>query len=961
MVLQLLFGFIGLIIGALILDEGGWLFGALLGFLITKVLQMGQQVKDQAKEISLLKSMQEYLHLTIRSLQSSANDQTDKMKSDQQEASEKETLEKEIVQQEMPRSKTQAGYPQAEEEPIAAREITSEPFQVSKDTPSYLASNVSSGSAHSSPIVTTKSTATPRATIPKQPATPGLGDKIGDAIRNFFIGGNPVVRVGMLVLFFGLSFLAKYAAGQGYFPIELRLSCIALIAIALIFFGWKTRNREGGYGLVLQGGGLAALYLTSFAAAKMYGVIPSSAALVLLFVFVIFGAILALLQNAQVLAIISIAGGFLAPILTSDGSGNHVGLFSVYLILNVGIFAISWFKTWRLLNWIGFLFTFSISVFWGVSRYEPQFYASSQPFLIAFFFLYLIISILFSLKQPPNLKGLVDGSLVFGLPVAAFSLQVALLKHTEYGLAISALVLAFIYVLLARWLWTRYLQTHKLLAESFLALGVGFATLAIPLGLNADWTSATWAFEAAGLLWIGLRQQRILPRFAGVGLYYAACIATLADNGFSAGATPIITGDFISGFILSLSGFLMAYCFFRFSEFAFKIELWVGKFILILAIIWWMAVIILELDGHLSRVQKFAIFYILAALSLYVQLTIAHKLNWSSLGKAGHIYFIFVGIWTLVGFIAHTLYFPSDWMLGLPFVVFLSSQYYFLWRLEKGQWTFGLQFAHLASSLLVLLLLLWQANGVADYTPFLQSVMPADTARLLIWFLVFVPSVLLLIGLNTKDYWPVTQWKTLYQDIIPVPFVLILIGWFFVASRESGNIMEFYLPVLNPIDLAQFAVILVVAFAMKAGLSFSHSWSATVKAGWIGTLVFVWINVVLLRAIHHYTLIAYDSEILWQSPTVQMALSILWTICALLLMNVSRRLQQRKLWITGACLLGVVVLKLAFKDLSGSSTIAGIISFMAVGVLMLLIGYLSPIPPAHKSVDADKKSGESSQ
>ncbi len=945
MVLQLVFGFVGLIIGALILSDGGWLFGALLGFLITKVVQMGQQVQDQAKEISLLNSMQEYLQLTIRNLQTNAED----------------PKQSEIQSTEIKSAEIHTTTVQPELQPLmVAKQVPESAIAQVPALDPLPASPFPGGGTKAEPTSNITTTPKPRV-IPKQPATPGLGEKIGDAIRNFFIGGNPVVRVGMLVLFFGLSFLVKYAAGQGYFPIELRLSGVALIATTLIFLGWKTRAKEGGYGLVLQGGGLAALYLTSFAAAKMYDVIPSSAALILLFIFVIFGVILALLQNAQVLAVMAIAGGFLAPILTSDGSGNHIGLFSVYLILNLGVFAISWFKTWRLLNWIGFVFTFVISVFWGVSRYEPQFYASTQPFLIAFFFLYLIISVLFSLKQPPNLKGLVDGSLVFGLPVAAFSLQVALLKHTEYGLAISALILAFIYIGLARWLWIRFLQTHKLLAESFLALGVGFATLAIPLGLNADWTSATWAFEAAGLLWIGLRQQRLLPRVAGVGLYFAACIATLADNGLTVGVTPIISGDFIGCVILSLSGFLIAYCLFRFSEQAFMVERWLGKIILVIAVFWWIASTILELEGHLTNTNMFVIFYFIAALSLSVQMITAIKLNWSSLGKAGHIYFIFICLWTLFGMLGRVIDYPTDWGLGLPFILFLAAYYYFIWRMEQRQWDIGLQFAHLVSSLLSLLLLLWQVNGVIEHTTFLQSVMAPETARLFIWFLVFVPSVILLITLNSRKLWPITTWKIYYQDLIPVPFLLIILGWFFVAGRESGSILEFYLPVLNPIDLAQLAVILLMAFAMKAGLSFSHTWTNKIKMAFIGFLAFLWINIVMLRGIHHYTLIAYDSEILWHSPTVQMALSILWTICALAVMNIARRIQLRQLWILGAGLLAIVVIKLALKDLSGSSTLAGIVSFMAVGILMLLIGYLSPIPPVKKQLAADAKSEESSQ
>ena len=41
----------------------------------------------------------------------------------------------------------------------------------------------------------------------------------------------------------------------------------------------------------------------------------------------------------------------------------------------------------------------------------------------------------------------------------------------------------------------------------------------------------------------------------------------------------------------------------------------------------------------------------------------------------------------------------------------------------------------------------------------------------------------------------------------------------------------------------------------------------------------------------------------------------------------------------------MVVVKLFLIDLSGTGTIARIISFLVVGGLMLVIGYFSPIPP----------------
>ena len=51
-----------------------------------------------------------------------------------------------------------------------------------------------------------------------------------------------------------------------------------------------------------------------------------------------------------------------------------------------------------------------------------------------------------------------------------------------------------------------------------------------------------------------------------------------------------------------------------------------------------------------------------------------------------------------------------------------------------------------------------------------------------------------------------------------------------------------------------------------------------------------------------------------------------------------------KVWFP-AGLLALVVAKLFIVDLAGTGTIGRIVSFLVVGLLMLLIGYISPLPP----------------
>jgi uncharacterized membrane protein len=47
----------------------------------------------------------------------------------------------------------------------------------------------------------------------------------------------------------------------------------------------------------------------------------------------------------------------------------------------------------------------------------------------------------------------------------------------------------------------------------------------------------------------------------------------------------------------------------------------------------------------------------------------------------------------------------------------------------------------------------------------------------------------------------------------------------------------------------------------------------------------------------------------------------------------------------GAGLLGIVVIKLFLVDLASHGTVERIVSFVAVGLLMLIIGWFAPLPP----------------
>jgi uncharacterized membrane protein len=303
------------------------------------------------------------------------------------------------------------------------------------------------------------------------------------------------------------------------------------------------------------------LYLTVFAAFRLYQFLPAGSAFVVLGLVCAFSTAIALMQNAMPMAFIGFAGAFAAPILLSTGQGDHVGLFSYYLLLGVAIVSIAWLRAWRALNLLGFFATFGVATLWGVLKYQPEQLASTEPFLIAFFLLYLAASLLYATRHSLAPKQAVDATLVFGVPLASFGLQTGLVRDVEFATAYSSLAMGALYLALGWWALKRKDDgVGQWLGECFAALGLGFVTLAVPLALDARWTAAVWAAEGAAVYWMGQRQDRWLARLAGLALQAFAALSFLRSfDQVQASNWPFANPAFIGAALLAASALAIAH------------------------------------------------------------------------------------------------------------------------------------------------------------------------------------------------------------------------------------------------------------------------------------------------------------------------------------------------------------------------------------------------------------------
>ncbi|VAW82014.1 hypothetical protein MNBD_GAMMA13-1116 [hydrothermal vent metagenome] len=768
---------------------------------------------------------------------------------------------------------------------------------------------------------------------------------------NWFTQGNPVVRIGIVILFFGVSFLVKYAAEQNVLPIELRLCAVALAAVAMLVTGWRLRNRSGAYGLVLQGGAVAVLYLTVFSAIKLYHLLPAGFAFALMIALVAFSGVLAVLQNARTLALFGAAGGFITPILLASGGGSHVMLFSYYALLNAGIFGIAWFKSWRILNVVGFIFTFVIGAAWGHNSYQPAYFSSAEPFLILFFLFYVAIAVLFAHRQPAQLKGYIDGSLVFGVPLVGFTLQSALVKDMEYGMAFSALALSALYILLARSLWKRQIDGMRMLTEAFLALGIIFGSLAVPLALDGRWTAVTWSMEGAALVWVGIHQHRRLARWFGLLLQFGAGTAFLISLDPVTEPFAVLNGTFLGGLVISLTGLFSSWQLQRYTDKLLKFEYPLALLVLAWGLLWWCGNGLRELDLHVDNTYRLYGVLSFSVLSTLLAGWSGQRLNWPWLQRVTLALLPVALLIALLALSQTQQQHPAQhggwwaWPLALGTHIWILQRY-------THTWPKGLEmFWHAGGFLLLVLLLTWQSAWGLD-----QMTAGGQAWPQLAWGAVPALALLFMLKSGQRCLALIRKFPDAYLGRGLLPLTAWIWLWLLYTCILDGDPSPLtYLPIINPLDLAQVLGIYTLIQwwrTQRANLAQQVSELAVLIPAAIALSAFAWLNALVARTVHFWTPVPFTLSALHYSVVYQASVSILWSVTALAVMVFSSRKGGRTIWFIGVTLLALVVLKLFLVDLSGSGSVARIVSFMAVGGFMLVIGYFSPLPPRKISMES---------
>lgn len=346
------------------------------------------------------------------------------------------------------------------------------------------------------------------------------------------IGSHWLNRIGIAAVLIGVSYFLKFAFENNWIGATGRIAIGLIAGIAVVL--WSESFRAKGYRVFsysLKAVGIGVLYLSLWASFQVYHLMSSEVVFACMLVVTAATCAMALSQDAEILAVFAITGGFSTPVLLSTGVNREVALFSYVVPLDLGILALVVYRPWRRLLWLGFAGTLILYLAWYAEYYNrPQF---ETTFIFAtIFFAIFAIAPLFMLRQEHGV-GMMPLTLAFVNAVTYFLQAYAMISEiSTTAMAWFSLALAAVYLGLnnVRPRSSDAAAEHNL-KLMHLALAVGLITVAIPIRLEAHWITIGWFVESAVLLWLGSQiKSELLNIFALTALLLGIGRLLFFDN-----------------------------------------------------------------------------------------------------------------------------------------------------------------------------------------------------------------------------------------------------------------------------------------------------------------------------------------------------------------------------------------------------------------------------------------------
>jgi uncharacterized membrane protein len=203
----------------------------------------------------------------------------------------------------------------------------------------------------------------PSASSASSPSSPSFSEE--------WIGQRVFLGIGVAALLGAAGYLLKLSFDRNWITPVMR--CVGGVAAGVVVggIGWRLHSRYRTYGAALIGAGAGIIYLSVWAAARLYGVLPSATGIVGLALVSVASATIAHGIDVEALGTTAALGAFFAPVLLGESRAN-ANLLLLYLAsMAVGLGLVAARRRWRLTMLVVAASYFGVGIAGGAERGVP--------------------------------------------------------------------------------------------------------------------------------------------------------------------------------------------------------------------------------------------------------------------------------------------------------------------------------------------------------------------------------------------------------------------------------------------------------------------------------------------------------------------------------------------------------------------------------------------------------------
>ncbi len=320
-----------------------------------------------------------------------------------------------------------------------------------------------------------------------------------------FVGQRAFGWIAVILFVFASAFFLRYAYQNNWIGPLGQVAIGELVGIALVIAAWRhvTQGWRRFAGM-LTAAGAVVLYLATFSAFAIYRLLPQHVAGLFLAMIVAESLMISVLYRSLSVAIVSVIGGLLTPILMASDVDNYQALFVYLVTLNLGVMVALQYRAWpavlpligggtQLLFWI-----------WYHSNYHPEKFAWAIGFNVVLFAAHILFALQGWAYTTVWLQW--ERLVVFALNALLSFITFRALTVADYGhwQGALAMIMAVIYAQVAYWALRRGTGNTRLPLTS-LAISIGFVAWTFPIQADAHWVAVGWSAMALALWIFGLR------------------------------------------------------------------------------------------------------------------------------------------------------------------------------------------------------------------------------------------------------------------------------------------------------------------------------------------------------------------------------------------------------------------------------------------------------------------------